>query len=212
MPTPARLSAEPLSRVLPDYFGRYSYPVALGVVIVGITYLSLVIGELVPKRIAFNNPERVAAAVAPFMTRLSMVGAPIVYILQTSTDTLMRLLRVPEKPENTVTEEEVKRLIAEGARTGIFHVAERDMINGVLRLADRSVRSVMTPRVEVVWIDLDDPPEDDPPGDRRQRALPISRGPQGPRRAGGDHPHQASLRPDSYAPADSILALRFAIR
>ena len=151
--------AEPLSQILPDAIDPYSYPVALGIVIVGITYLSLVIGELVPKRAAFNNPERVAASVAPFMARLSVVGSPIVYLLQFSTDALVKLLRIPDRPESQVTEEEVKRLIAEGARTGIFHVAERDMINGVLRLADRSVRSVMTPRVEVVWIDLDDPPE-----------------------------------------------------
>ncbi len=151
--------AGPLSQVLSDAFGSYAYPVAIATVVIGITYLSLVVGELVPKRIAFNNPERVAAAVAPFMARLSVAGAPVIYLLRLSTDALVKLLRIPDKPDNPVTEEEVKRLIAEGTRTGIFHVVERDMINGVLRLADRSVRSVMTPRVEVVWIDLDDPPE-----------------------------------------------------
>jgi magnesium and cobalt exporter, CNNM family len=150
--------AGPLSELL-SAFGSYAYPVALAVVIVGITYLSLLVGELVPKRIAFNNPERVAAAVAPFMAKLSVAGAPIVLFLRVSTDALVKLLRIPDRPENSVTEEEVKRLIAEGARTGVFHVAERDMINGVLRLADRSVRSVMTPRVELMWLDLDDPPE-----------------------------------------------------
>jgi putative hemolysin len=150
--------AGPLSELLPGLRG-YAYPVALAVVVVCITYLSLLIGELVPKRIAFNNPEGIAASVAPFMTRLSFVFAPVVLLLRASTNTLVRLLRIPDRPESQVTEEEVKRLIAEGARTGIFHVAERDMINGVLRLADRSVRSVMTPRVEVMWIDLDDQPE-----------------------------------------------------
>jgi putative hemolysin len=150
--------AGPLSEMLPELRG-YAYPVALAVVVVCITYLSLLIGELVPKRIAFNNPEGIAASVAPLMTKLSLVFAPVVLLLRTSTNTLVRLLRIPDRPESQVTEEEVKRLIAEGARTGIFHVAERDMINGVLRLADRSVRSVMTPRVEVMWIDLDDQPE-----------------------------------------------------
>jgi putative hemolysin len=150
--------AEPLSGSLP-VLGAYAYPVALGIVVVLITYLSLLVGELVPKRIAFNDPERIAAWVAPIMTRMSLVGAPVVFLLRISTETLMKLLRIPEKRESQVSEEEVKRLIAEGARTGIFHIAERDMINGVLRLADRSVRSVMTPRVEVIWIDLDDPPE-----------------------------------------------------
>lgn len=150
--------ADPLSRLFGD-IGSYAYPVALALVVVVITYLSLLIGELVPKRIAFNNPERIAAAVAPIMARLAIAGAPIVFLLRVSTDALVRMLRIPDRPQSTVTEEEVKLLIAEGARTGVFHAAERDMIDGVLRLADRSVRSVMTPRVEVMWIDLDDPPE-----------------------------------------------------
>ncbi len=150
--------AGPLSELL-SAFGDYAYSAALTIVVFGITYLSLLVGELVPKRIAFNNPERVASAVAPFMARLSVVGGPIVFFLRASTNALVRLLRIPDKPESSVTEEEVKRLIAEGAQTGVFHIAERDMINGVLRLADRSVKSVMTPRVDVVWLDLDDPPE-----------------------------------------------------
>ena len=151
--------AEPLSGLLPDELGRYAYPVALAIVVAGITYLSLVVGELVPKRIAFNNPEGVAARVAPFMASLSVAGAPIVWLLRVSTEALVRLLRIPDKPESTVTEDEVRRMIAEGTRTGVFHTAERDLIHGVLHIADRTVRSVMTPRVEVVWIDLDDPPE-----------------------------------------------------
>ena len=151
--------AEPLSRALDGVLGSSAYPVALAAVVVGITYLSLVIGELVPKRIAIQNPERVAALVAPFMAGLSVAGAPVVWLLGISTEALVRLLRIPESREHPVTEDEVKRMIAEGTRTGVFHAAERDMIEGVLRLADRSVRSVMTPRVEVDWIDLDDPPE-----------------------------------------------------
>ena len=149
--------AEPLGDALFDEMGQAAYPISVGIVVAGITYLSLVVGELVPKRIAMNDPERTAARVAPFMARLSVAGAPVVWLLRASTEALIRLLRVPEKPESTVTEEEVKSLIAEGTRAGVFHAVERDMIDGVLRLADRSVRSVMTPRVEVVWIDLDDP-------------------------------------------------------
>ena len=150
--------AGPLSEAFPA-LRDYAYPAALAVVVVGITYLSLVIGELVPKRIAFNDPERIASLVAPVMGKLSVAGAPVVWLLGVSTGTLARLLRIPEKRQSTVTEEEVKRMIAEGTQTGVFHAAERDMIDGVLRLADRSVRSVMTPRVEVDWVDLDDPPE-----------------------------------------------------
>jgi putative hemolysin len=93
------------------------------------------------------------------MSGLSVAGAPVVWLLRVSTEALVRLLGVPDRPESTVTEEEVKSMIAEGTRTGVFHTTERDMIDGVLRLADRSVRSIMTPRVEVVWIDLEDPPE-----------------------------------------------------
>lgn len=151
--------AEPLGDALKPTFGRFADPAAVALVVAGITYFSLVIGELVPKRVALNNPERIAAMVAPFMNGLSLAGAPIVWLLRISTEAVIKLLRVPEKPQSTVTEEEVKSLIAEGTRTGIFHAAERDMIDGVLRLADRSVRSVMTPRVEIVWIDLDDPLE-----------------------------------------------------
>jgi putative hemolysin len=151
--------AEPLGDALFPSMGRSAYPFSVAVVVVGITYLSLIVGELVPKRIALNDPERLAAAVAPFMRTLSTAGAPVVWLLRVSTEGLLKLLRVPEKPGSTVTEEEVKSLIAEGARTGVFHTAERDMIDGVLRLADRSVRSVMTPRVEMVWVDLDDPAE-----------------------------------------------------
>ena len=149
--------AEPLGRFLAPTLGRFADSAAVAIVVVGITYFSLVIGELVPKRLALNNPERIAAGVAPVMNALSLVGAPVVWLLRVSTDTVIKMLRLPDKPQSTVTEEEVKSLIAEGTRTGIFHAAERDMIDGVLRLADRSVRSVMTPRVEITWVDLDDP-------------------------------------------------------
>jgi putative hemolysin len=151
--------AEPLGDALVGTLGRSAYPVSVAIVVASITYLSLVVGELVPKRVALNDPERISARVARVMNGLSLAGAPAVWLLRVSTEALIRLLGVPEKPEIRVTEEEVKRLIAEGARIGVFHAAERDMIDGVLRLADRSVRSVMTPRVEIVWIDLDDPPE-----------------------------------------------------
>jgi putative hemolysin len=151
--------AEPLGEAMAGALGRYAYPAAVAIVVAGITYLSLVVGELVPKRIALNDPERLAARVSRIMKALSVAGAPVVWLLRISTEAVIKLLRVPEKPESTVTEEEVKSLIAEGTRAGVFHAVERDMIDGVLRLADRSVRSVMTPRVEVVWIDLDDPVE-----------------------------------------------------
>lgn len=127
--------------------------IAFVVVVVIITYLSLIIGELVPKRIAMTNPERTAALVAPPMLVLSRVAAPAVWLLRHSTDAVLRLLRLGGAREETITEDEVKALIAEGTRAGVFLPQEREMIDGVLRLADRSVRAVMTPRFDVVWID-----------------------------------------------------------
>ncbi|MFZ1983778.1 MAG: hemolysin family protein [Desulfatitalea sp.] len=127
----------------------------LGIVITvaGITYLSLILGELVPKRIALAHPERVAAFVARPMLGLSRVAAPVVWILKISSELLMRLLGLSTVRQSTVSEEEVKTLIAEGTLTGIFVPQEREMIEGVLRLADRPVRLIMTPRTDIAWID-----------------------------------------------------------
>ena len=136
---------------------RYAYPIAIALVVASITYLSLIIGELVPKRIALNNAEGIAAFVARPMRVVATVGAPLVWLLRISTEAVLQLMRVPTSSGNVVTEEEVKSMIAEGTASGVFEEAERDMIDGVLRLADRSVRSVMTPRLEVIWLD----PQDD---------------------------------------------------
>ncbi len=127
--------------------------VAFVIVVVAITYLSLVIGELVPKRIALANPERTAALVAKPMRALSRIAAPAVWLLKHSTDAVLALLGLSGVRETTITEEEVKALIAEGTQAGVFAPEEREMIDGVLRLADRTVRAVMTPRFDVVWID-----------------------------------------------------------
>ena len=131
--------------------------IAIPLVVVSITYLSLVVGELVPKRIAMSNPERITAFVARPMFGMSRVAAPAVWLLRISTEALLRLLRVEQKPTSTVTEEEVKSLIAEGTQAGIFVPQEKAMIEGVLRLADRPVVAIMTPRQEVLWIDLHAP-------------------------------------------------------
>lgn len=153
--------SEPLATWLAGFppIARWAHPIAFTAVVVIITYFSLIIGELVPKRIALDNAEVIACRVAPAMRLIAACGKPLVWFLKASTDTILRLLGVRLVPQNTVTEEEVKSLIAEGTESGVFHPAEREMIDGVLRLADRSVRSIMVPRPDVVWIDLDDPPE-----------------------------------------------------
>jgi putative hemolysin len=148
--------AAPLGAVLNElaFIAPNGDAVAFVVVVVIITYLSLVIGELVPKRIALTNPERTAALVAPPMRLLARIAAPAVWLLRHSTVAILRLLRLGGSREEAITEDEVKALIAEGTRAGVFAPQERAMIDGVLRIADRTVRAVMTPRLDVTWVDL----------------------------------------------------------
>ncbi len=127
--------------------------IGIGVTIVGITYLSLILGELVPKRIALTQPERVASLLAGPMRGLSLVAAPAVWVLHVSTEAVLRIFGLLGARETTVTEDEVKSLIAEGTQSGVFVPEEKEMIEGVLRLADRPVRVIMTPRSKIVWVD-----------------------------------------------------------
>jgi putative hemolysin len=120
-----------------------------------ITYLSLVIGELVPKRIALANPEQIACSIAPAMRALSRLCTPAVRLLGASTDALLRLLNVAASDEPEITEEEIKALIRQGADSGVFEESEHDMVQRVLRLGDRSIKTMMTPRTEIRWLDLE---------------------------------------------------------
>ncbi|TKT80392.1 hemolysin family protein [Aquamicrobium sp. LC103] len=128
----------------------------VGAVVAIITYGSLIIGELVPKQIALRNPEAIAAKVAPLMHLLSVVAAPLVWLLDISGRIVLRLLGQHEESGTKVTDEEIASLIAEAESHGVVESDERRMIAGVMRLADRSVRAIMTPRTEVDWIDLSD--------------------------------------------------------
>ncbi|HYG88373.1 MAG TPA: hemolysin family protein [Azospirillum sp.] len=141
------------------WIAPHGHTVAFVLVVAAITYLSLIVGELAPKRLALVNAEGIAVAVAKPMRALSKVTLPVAWLLGASTEGLLRLLRLPTTREQTVTEEEVKTLIAEGTQSGVFEPAERQMIEGVLRLADRGVRAIMTPRPDVIWLDPDDPPD-----------------------------------------------------
>lgn len=132
---------------------------ALGVVVLGITYLSLVIGELVPKRIALTNPEGISARMAPFMRGVSRAARPAVAFLSASTSAIVRILRIRPSSGPAVTEEEVTSMLEIGRRTGEFHPAEEEMIKGVFALGDRTASAIMTPRHEVVWLDLREPAE-----------------------------------------------------
>ena len=127
----------------------------MAVVVAAITYLSLIVGELVPKQIALGNPERVAAFVAPPMTALATIAAPLVWLLEVSSRLVLRLLGRHEQAKQEVTEAEIRMLVAEGESSGSIEPEETRMISRVMQLGDRSVRALMTPRPEVDWIDLD---------------------------------------------------------
>ncbi len=133
--------------------------VALVLVVIMISYLSLVIGELVPKRLALANPERYAVALSPLMILLSKVAAPAVRFLSWSSDLLIRLIPMRRSEEQTVTEEEVRHIIGQATEAGALEQAEQVMVEGVFRLGDRRVAELMTPRPEIAWIDLEDSPE-----------------------------------------------------
>ena len=132
----------------------YGKAVGIGITVVCITYLSLILGELVPKRIALGQPERIASLVAMPLRGLSLAAAPAVWVLHVSTEKALRVIGLSGSRETTVTEDEVKSLIAEGTRAGIFVPQEQGMIQGVLRLADRPINVIMTPRSQVTWIDV----------------------------------------------------------
>ncbi|MER9302181.1 hemolysin family protein [Mesorhizobium sp. M0293] len=129
-------------------------PLGVGIVVAIITYFSLIVGELVPKQIALRDPERVAARVAPVMTILATVSAPLVFLLDFSGRAILWLLGQRGESEEKVTDEEIKMLVAEAEHHGTIESDERRMIAGVMRLGDRAVRAVMTPRTEVDWINL----------------------------------------------------------
>ena len=114
------------------------------------------IGELVPKRMALSNPERAAAALAPSMNPLSRTALPLVWLLKTSTEAVVRRVGLQEAKTATVTEEKIRSLIAAGTKAGIFVPQEREVIEGVMRLGDRSVDVIITPRPDIVWLDQAD--------------------------------------------------------
>ncbi|WP_424136471.1 hemolysin family protein [Roseomonas chloroacetimidivorans] len=157
----ARLSAT-LGPVLDSIPGvaPYGNEAALFVVVVLITYLSLILGELVPKQLALRHPEAIAALVARPMSKLSRISAPVVWILSTSSALVLRLIGAKDAVEQSVTEEEVKAVVAEGAEAGALETEERQMIERVLRLADKPVRALMTPRTEIVWLERNATPEE----------------------------------------------------
>ncbi len=157
--------ASQLAGPLSDTLGRidliepYSYQIAFVFLVLVITYFSLVIGELVPKRVAINKPEAVSSSMAVPMLFLSKLAKPVVSILSASSEFGVRLLGIKPGTEPEVTEEEIKVLIEQGHQMGLFEEAEREMFSGVFRMGQRRVEALMTPRTEMTWIDINDPIE-----------------------------------------------------
>ncbi|MGH7066496.1 MAG: hemolysin family protein [Acetobacteraceae bacterium] len=133
-------------------------PLALAAVVIAITYFTLVIGELVPKQLALRRAEPIAAKVAGPIAVLTRIAAPVVWLLGASTTFVLRLIGWGRVTLPPVSEEELKALVAEGQQAGVLEIEERQMIERVLRLADKKVRAIMTPRTEVAWLNRADPP------------------------------------------------------
>ncbi len=139
------------ARGVPD---NIAHPAGVGMVVAAITYFSLIVGELVPKQIALRNPERIAAMMAPSMRLLATIAAPVVWLLDASGEAVLHLIGQSGPAAHNITDEEIRAMIAEAEHAGTIEADERRMITGVMRLADRTVRSTMTPRGEVEWLDI----------------------------------------------------------
>jgi magnesium and cobalt exporter, CNNM family len=153
--------AEKLAPLLKSFprIEPYADKISFGLVVLVITYFSLVIGELIPKRLALHSPDKIAAAIAAPMKILSTLTSPLVSLLESSTNGLLRLFGLRESGDPPVTEDEIKVMIEQGIRAGVFQEAERDLIERTFHLGDRTVSELMVPRPDVIFLDLDDPPE-----------------------------------------------------
>lgn len=135
----------------------YAHKLAFGAVVLVVTFVSLILGELVPKRVALLRAESLAIFVAPIMRWFATLMAPLVWLLRVSVNGVLKFLPLSAAPQAAVTEDDVRALIAEGTRAGVFLASERRLVEGVLALADRKVGSIMIPRQDVVWLDIEDP-------------------------------------------------------
>ncbi len=141
---------------LPAAAAPYTHAISIAAVVIGISYFSLIFGELAPKRVALTSPERIATALARPMRAMARIGAPVEWLLSASTDLILRLL--PERGEPVpVTDEEIAFMLREGVAAGHIPKGETAIVEGALRLGDRRVSAVMTPRVQIEFLDLDDP-------------------------------------------------------
>ncbi len=150
--------AEPMAKWIAQapYLAASSRELSVALVVILITYFSLVIGELVPKRLALSNPEGIAMSLAGLMSFISKLAYPVVQLLSLSTEGVLRLIRVKAPDEPPVTPEEIRVLMEQGTEVGVFEQAETNMVEEIFRLGDRLVGALLTPRTEIEWLDVDD--------------------------------------------------------
>jgi putative hemolysin len=153
--------AAPLAEVFlrHGFPGRYVEEITFSVVVLVVTYVSLIVGELVPKRIALTHADTLAIRVAPIMRVFATIMAPGVWLLRSTVNAILKIVPVSSAPQTAVTEDDVRALVAEGTHAGVFLASERRLLEGVLALADRKVGSIMIPRQDVIWLDLEEPLE-----------------------------------------------------
>ena len=149
-----------ISRALADLLGEWAFlapyagAISLILVVGSITFFTVVLGELVPKRVALQNSERIAAAISRPMRVLSVITWPVVRVLGLATDAVLVIFRLDAQEKTTLTEEEIRMLVEQGAQAGIIEEVERDMVESVFQLGDRSLEAIMTPRTEIIWLDV----------------------------------------------------------
>jgi putative hemolysin len=156
--TIAELLAVELAKI--PALAEYSQSLALGIVVIAITIMTIWLGELVPKRLGLHSPERIARWVAGPMLLISRIFSPIVKLMGGLTDLALRLMGIKPSKEPPVTEEELQVLLDQGTQAGVFEESEQDMIEGVFSIGDQRVYSLMTPRTEIAWLEVDDSPEE----------------------------------------------------
>jgi len=145
---------------IPGFIGRYAHAIAMGGVVIAISYVSLIVGELVPKRIALSRPELIAVKMARLMRIFSTIMGPAAWLLSATSDVVLRLLPLRHGEQSPVTEDEINLMLREGAAAGHFHHGETAIAQMALRLGDRRISAVMTPRPKVEWLNLADSDED----------------------------------------------------
>src|SRR5437763_4111101 len=140
-------------------FARHAHAISIAVVVIGVSYFSLILGELVPKRIALSHPERIAAALARTMRVMARLTTPLEWLLSATTDLVLRLLPLNSEPV-PVTDEEISFMLREGVAAGHIPLGETAIVEMALRLGDRRIGALMTPRTQIEFLDLDDPEEE----------------------------------------------------